>query len=72
MQHERFFTCDLCGKEFPTRAPVRNDMAITNGEDTRVYADVCDVCVKKLVKVVDDNFPKNAHRKDETVCLLAV
>lgn len=64
MQHERYFTCDLCGKEFPSREGVRNDMAITNGEDSRLYSDVCDSCVKKLVGVLDANFPKNIHLKE--------
>jgi len=64
-QHEKYFTCDLCGKEFPTRAPVRNDVAVMNGEDTRIYGDVCDTCIKKLVGVIDDNFPRNINKKAE-------
>ena len=61
-QHESYFTCDLCGNRFEKHDGVRNDVMITNGEHSRSYIDVCDRCIKKMAKLLDDNFPRNIKK----------
>lgn len=48
---------------------MKNDVSLINGTYSRVYADVCDDCLKRLANVIDDKFPRNkiALKKEEKV-----
>jgi hypothetical protein len=59
MQHPGYWTCDMHGGRFEHHKSVRNDVTIVNGDDSRLYGDVCDPCIKKLVAIIDEAFPKN-------------
>ena len=62
MEHVRFFTCDLNGERFEKMEAVRNDVMIQNGDNSRTYIHVCDKCIEKLVRTIDEVFPKNEKK----------
>jgi hypothetical protein len=72
MKYESFFRCDLCNQKFDTGRGVRNDIALLNGTHSRVYGDVCDECVAKLARMIDDKFPNNRVLKNKEESLATV
>ena len=57
------YECEICSREFEKPEMVRDEIAICNGEDSRAYAYVCAPCIKKVVQVLDENFPKSKYAK---------
>lgn len=63
MKHNAYWTCDLGGEIHETAHSVRNDVTIIDGEHSRIYNDVCDRCIKKLVDAIDLTFRRNKYSK---------
>ena len=63
MKHEAFYTCDLGGEAHKDKKAVRNDVSLMNGENHRIYEDVCDKHFAQLAAAIDKAFPKNRHFK---------
>ena len=63
MKHEAYFTCDLGGEEHREKKGVRNDVSLMNGENHRMYDDVCDKHFAQLAALIDKHFKRNRHFK---------
>lgn len=60
MKHEAYYTCDLGGERHERKKDVRNDVSLINGENSVIYADVCDKHIAELKKLIDESFPKSS------------
>jgi hypothetical protein len=58
MEQPYSISCDLHGGDYATRAAVSGDIGIHGAGVSRIYGDVCNSCISKLVALIDDNFPK--------------
>lgn len=59
----------MCQGKFDTGREVKNDVALINSTYSRVYGDVCSDCIKRLAKLIDQEFPRNKVllKKEEQV-----
>lgn len=65
MKHEAYYTCDLGGERYADRGSLRNDVSLINGENSAIFADVCDKHLAEIMELINQRFPKNVRRKGE-------
>lgn len=71
MKYASFYRCDLCNGKFDSGKEVKNDVCLMNGSNSRVFGDVCDTCLAKMVRIVDQEFPKNKRLRDQEEVVVA-
>lgn len=58
MKNEATYNCDLCGRGYASRSTVSGDLGFYGSNWSWICGDVCDVCLRKAVAVLNKEFPK--------------
>jgi hypothetical protein len=53
------YRCDLSGRVFPSRSDVRGGLSLDTGDRLLIWPDVSPASAKRLLELIDAEFPKN-------------